>query len=234
MSVPFPFLCVKVSVSMCTSMYTGNKSKEGYTWTADSPRAAPSFPRRCRPASFSPRWGWEVGGRLWTIRSCQQPLPVCPPSGPYQTSWASPTLISDELGLAFISKASTSFLSYPNPFFTPFCKIGIELSLLPSLVSSPTGTGNWSKAQDEGCEGSWCSCGEGLKEEMANRVSKEGQDNINLLDDQFWPLRIYSHSFPSHTKCPFITLVPPLLVPHPWKPSPGTSIPPLDVSRDEG
>lgn len=38
-----------------------------------------------------------------------------------------PTLISDELGPAFVSKAFTSFLSSTGPFFTLLPKIGLKI-----------------------------------------------------------------------------------------------------------
>lgn len=46
---------------------------------------------------------------------------------------------------------------------------------------------------------------------MANRASKEGRENRNLLGDQLWPLGIYTLSFPSPTKRPSITPVLPFL-----------------------
>lgn len=126
-----------------------------------------------------------------------------------------PTLISDELGPAFVSKAFTSFLSSTGPFFTLLPKIGLKI--MPSAFlgfSTQLGPEKALKLE-QGSE--WCggretdgACGEGMEEELANIASKEVGENRNLFSDQLWPLGIYNLSFPSPAKCPSITPILPL------------------------
>lgn len=162
-----------------------------------------------------------MGGRLWTIRICQQPLQVCPPSGSHHTSGAFPTLISDELGPAFISKGSTSFLSSTSPFFTPppqnrTKNHAFSLPWFPNPAGARESFEIGARLRMGRERMLVLLVGRGWRRKWPTEFPSEGERTEISWVTSAGPLESPVLSFPFPTKCLSFTTVFPLLVLHPW------------------